>query len=150
MSVDRKQLDKTVTHIFGDGTDVNSYLRKFINFEIELDAGKINASFRDKFLEYVSLFDESVFGLQPTTDRYISALFSGLDARTQEQLILKTQTIHKLLYETKEKDLAFMCFELLLTVFFREESEHSRAPFYYEYDKKKEGYVLLVNSSLPR
>lgn len=150
MSVDRKQLDKTVTHIFGDGTNVNSYLRKFINFEIELDAGKINASFRDKFLEYVSLFNESVFGLQPTIDRYLSALFSGLDARTQEQLILKTQTIHKLLYETKEKDLAFMCFELLLTVFFREESEHSRAPFYYEYDKKKEGYVLLVNSSLPK
>ena len=49
--LDRCQPDYaiTVTHIFGDGTDVNSYLRKFINFEIELDAGKINASFRDKF-----------------------------------------------------------------------------------------------------
>ncbi len=150
MSVDRKQLDKTVTHIFGAGTDVNAYLRKFINFEIELDTGEINASFRDKFLEYISLFDESVFGPQPIIDRFLSSLFSGLDARTQEQLILKAQTIHKLLFEPKEKDCAFMCFELLLTVFFREESEHTHPPFYYKYDGKKESYVLFVNSSLPK
>lgn len=112
-------------------------------------AWKINASFRDKFLDYISLFDESVFEPQPIIDRYLSSLFSGLDARTQEQLILKAQTIHKLLFEPKEKDLAFMCFELLLTVFLREESGHSDAPFYYKYDRKKENYVLFVNSSLP-
>lgn len=150
MSVDRKQLDKTVTRIFGEGTDVNSYLRKFINFEIELNVGEINASFSDKFSDYISLFDKSAFELQPTIDRYLSALFSGLDARTQEQLILKAQTIHTLLFELKEKDLAFMCFELLLAVFFREELEHNQAPFYYEYDRKKESYILSINSLLPK
>jgi hypothetical protein len=132
MSVDRKQLDRTVAHVFGDGTDVNAYLRKFVNFEIEFDAGQINASFRDKFSEYFSLFNESAFEPKPNIDRYLSSLFTGIDVRTQEHLIMKIQTIHKLLFNPKEKDWSFMCFELLLAVFLREGIEFNKAPFYYE------------------
>ncbi len=43
-----------------------------------------------------------------------------------------------------------MCFELLLAFFLREGSESDKAPFYYQYDSKKEKYSLLVNSSLPK
>lgn len=150
LSIDGKQLDRTVKHIFGDETEVSSYLMKFINFEIELGLGEVNSSFREKFSEYISLFDGSASDPWHGIDRYLSSLFSGTDMRTLEHMIRKLQTIHKILFGDKEKDLAFMCFELLLAITYKNNSNFEKAPFYYKYDQKKQCYTLYIDPSLPK
>ena len=150
LSVDRKQLDKTIKQIFGDETEASSYLRKFISFEIDLSIGEVNSSFREKYSEYVSLFDESASESWQDIDTYLSLLFSGTDIRTQEHMVRKLHIIHKLLFSDKEKDWAFMCFELLLAIMFKNNHNFENAPFYYEYDKKKQWYALCVDQSLPQ
>ena len=59
LAVDKKQLEHTIECIFGQHTDTNKYLKKFISFELSLDNGEINESFINKYPEYFSLLDET-------------------------------------------------------------------------------------------
>lgn len=99
LAIDRPQLDNTVTQIFGSNVSTETYLKKFINLEINLDAGNVNSSFRKKYHNYISLYDEKLLESQISIDEYFSALFSGMSARTQERLMEKITTIHRLLFK---------------------------------------------------
>ena len=52
LAVDKGQLDQTVQQIFGADTDTTKYLKKFINFEVQLDTGRIEGSFTEKYVDY--------------------------------------------------------------------------------------------------
>ena len=45
MALDKTQIEHTITMIFGEDTDCDAYLRKFIDFEFEIDSGTVNDSF---------------------------------------------------------------------------------------------------------
>ena len=55
MALDKTQIEHTITMIFGEDTDCDAYLRKFIDFEFEIDSGTVNDSFLKKYSDYVAL-----------------------------------------------------------------------------------------------
>lgn len=154
MALDKTQLEHTIRKTFGDETDCDGYLKKFIDFELEIGTGNVNDGFLKKYSDYIDLFDESI--LEPWTEihDYIAALFSGMEIRQQEHLVNKIHTIHRLLFNTDEKkDYSFLCFELLMAVVSENADTMKTAPLHYDEIKSVGGYdseyFLTIEHSLP-
>lgn len=132
-AVDKTQLEHTVKMIFGDHTDCGAYLKKFIDFELEIDIGTVNNNFLTKYSDYVELFDDNLLETWHGLNDYISALFSGIEVRRQEHLVKKIHTIHRLLFSKDEKkDYSFLCFELFMAVMSENSNTPGKAPLYYD------------------
>ncbi len=116
LAIDKSQLEHTVTQVFGDKESTKSYLKKFIDFELTLNTGTINGNFMEKYPEYFSMFDKDAITTNFSFEEFLSALFADIDMRTQEHLMDRITTIHRLLFPDDKKDYSFMCFELMLLV----------------------------------
>lgn len=114
IAMDKKQLECSIRHLFGF-EEGNKYLEKFINFEIKLDKGEVSENIIEKYADYFRLFDKDLFQFDDSVEECLQALFTGIDIRTQEQIINKAMIAHKLLF-TDKKDYSFMCMELLTSV----------------------------------
>lgn len=149
MALDKGQLENTVQQIFGKAVDCDAYLKKFIDFELKLDIGKVNNRFLEKYSDYTALFDQTALEPWAEFDRYIALLFSEIEVRRQEHLIQKVKMVHELQFGGQEKkDISFLCFELLMAVFEERNKRTSRAPFFY--GSFREGhYELTINDDLP-
>lgn len=143
LAVDKGQLDKTVQQIFGDGTDTTKYLRKFINFEVELDTGRIEGSFTEKYATYCEMFDNSLISTELSLDAFFSALFAGIDARTQERYMERIQTIHRMLFPDTTKDYSFMCAEVMWVVFHDRIDRKIRMPIDYNASYDNQGFYII-------
>ncbi len=123
LSMDKNQIKNIVNQIFGtEYTD--AYLRKFINFEISLDIGEVSSKFKEKYVNYISLFDENAQPCQKNVEEIISCIFDGIDARTQDKIVKKAELLHSMVFSTKP-DYAVMCVELLWLVIKYWNNEHS-------------------------
>lgn len=45
IAIDQKQLENSVKQIFGEKTEASQYLKKFIDFTLKLDKGKMTKGF---------------------------------------------------------------------------------------------------------
>lgn len=117
LAVAKDQLDHTIRQVFGNEIDINQYLKKFIDFQMELDIGTIQGGFSQKYEAYFSMFDETLIQTDFNFEEYFSSLFYDLDIRTQEHLMEHITTIHRFLFPEGKKDYSFLCFELLWMVF---------------------------------
>lgn len=118
LSIDKSQLEHTVSQVYGSGTDVGEYLKKFIDFGVELDTGTIDAEvFDQRFNKYVGLFDGFAKG---TTDKDVTdfkkTILEGIDIRNRIALVDKCNLIHDLVAKGEKKDFRFLCLELFLAV----------------------------------
>lgn len=152
MALDKEQLENTIRQIFGESVNCAAYLKKFVDFELEIDTGVVNSNFFEKFRDYIALFDESA--LEPWVDLYdfIAALFSQIDIRRQEHLVKKIQMIHQLLFSGQpKKDFSFLCFELLMAVLSDNAAIVDTAPLHFVDVKRSpyDGYVLKIEHSIP-
>lgn len=118
ISLDKTQFTQVVSHIFGDNTDVDKYLAKFIDFEMYLDEGKFNDEFDTKFEYYLKHFDYLNGGTKlEDIAEFKNHIFDGMDMRTKIKLIDKCNLLHNILNPTDEKqDFAFMCIEVSFMV----------------------------------
>lgn len=132
LAVDKSQLDNTVQQIFGTNTDTTKYLTKFIDFEIQLDIGRIECGFSEKFADYFAMFDESLIETTFSFDKYFSALFAGIDIRTQEHMMSRIKTVHAMLFPDIKKDYSFMCAELAWLVFSERFPSNNLMPIVYD------------------
>ena len=57
MAYDEKQIAHTIEEIFGHGTDVNNYLRKFVDYKLELDKGSGGDNVFENFAFYFDRFN---------------------------------------------------------------------------------------------
>lgn len=149
LTLDGGQLERTVKCIFGEETDSSEYLRKFIDFEIPIDIGSVNSGFFEKYHEYVSLFDPNLLEPWPEISDYVSALFSKMDMRTQEHLIKKIETIHRLVFKDKKKDYSYLCFELLMVVFSHMAPRSNRIPIFFQKHTHDEFILAFAEEALP-
>lgn len=146
LAVDKSQLDKTISQIFGDGTDTTKYLRKFVNLELELDAGKITGSFWKKHFDYFELFDPLLIDTDFPFEDFVNALFSGIDARTQERLMDRINTVHRILFPYGKKDYSVMCCELMWIVLSVYYGVTNAVPYKHAYDQQKNScFALTLN-----
>jgi hypothetical protein len=95
--------------------DSTEYLKKFIQFEVELNKGEVSEKITDKYSDYISLFDKDLIKFNDSIEEFIQAIFKNISAREQEHLIDKAMLVHKMLF-TEPKDYAFMCVELLIVI----------------------------------
>ncbi len=146
LAVDKNQLDKTVSQIFGEGTDTTKYLRKFINFELQLGPGRITDGFFDKYSYYIDLFDEELIETSFSFESFFTAIFSGIDARSQERIIDRLFTVHKLLFPDMKKDYAFMCAEVMWVVLSEYHGLNTSMPISYDASYEKQCFTMKPGS----
>lgn len=118
LSIDKTQLEHIVKQTFGENTNTDKYLGKFINFEIDLDEGEMNEYAEERFNYYYSKFEPVVpnITVEDVTELK-NILYIGVGIRTWINIIDKCQLLHSMLYpEDKKMDLSFLCIELFLTV----------------------------------
>lgn len=110
ISMDKIQIEHSIKEIYGE-IDVDTYLRKFISFKVNLDNGKASQYLR-KYEGYVSMFDIPKEE-EEEIEIFFADLMDGLDIRTQERIFNKAETIHRLICDTEIRDSSIMTFEIL-------------------------------------
>ncbi len=114
LSMDKVQLQSSINQIFGENK-ADQYLKKFIQFEVKLDKGRVSERFTEKYTEYLNLFDKDLVSYHESIEEFAQAVFKNIDIREQEQLIHRAQLAHQLLF-SEPKDYSFLCMELLIVV----------------------------------
>ena len=121
LAIDRRQLEHSVEEMFGARQSTNSmsvekYLKKFIDFSMTLDNGKINDNLIDKYAFYFEKFlvDGELKNKEKIVE-VISKLFTGMDIRIQEKLIEKIDILHSIVCK-ESVDGSVIIFEILYEV----------------------------------
>jgi len=117
LAVDKQQLEYTIKKIYGESTDVNRYLSKFIDFTINLDTGTWNDRFEEAFGDYLQRFQE----IKGVTDigeieRFRKFIFQGIDMRSSIDIINKCKLLHETIWGESKADYFVMCIELFISV----------------------------------
>jgi hypothetical protein len=110
IAVDGDQLDNTIKQIYGQKTNVDRYLKKFIDFQLNLDIGKTYIGYAEKYASYFCKFDNSL-ELNEVMDA-LAKLLDDVDMRTQEKLFNKADTIHRMICSEKY-DISLLFFEMM-------------------------------------
>lgn len=118
IAVDKKQFEYTVKNIYGNDTDVDKYLAKFINFEMSLDEGYLSGDFDARFDYYLSHFDYlNSNTTNSDINEFKSQIFTGIDMRSKIEIIDKCHLLHTLLNKDETiLDYSVMCVEIAFMV----------------------------------
>lgn len=130
LGVEKDQLTHTIKQVFGEQTDVEHYLRKFIDFEMRLSSGDLQKSFLSEHENYISMFEDSLVDPDFNVEELCVALFGdeSVEIRRKEHLIERITTAHRMLFNDKKKDYSFMCAELMWVAFNEIYEEHYTSP----------------------
>ena len=131
LAIDKSELAHVIKTAYGEGINVERYLRKIIDFYLNLDLGEISEHYFEKYQSYVDRFtpipnspDES--WMRETAE----SLMHGLDIRTQEKIWQKAEMLHGIVTEPGETlDYSCLAFELMDLVIFSAKADayHSEA-----------------------
>ena len=110
VSMDKKQIEHSIKEIYGE-IDVDTYLRKYISFKVNLDNGTA-AHYIKKYETYTLMF-EIPEEEKLIVEAFFADIMRGLDIRTQERIFNKAETIHRLMQSDELKDDSIMTFEIL-------------------------------------
>lgn len=92
LSVDRTQLDYSIKKIFGDNTDIDGYLKKFVDFTIKIDNGVMDDNWQEKFS--VDFFNSFEINDMPVVKNEIEPYLSFLNIREKEKIFNKISVIN--------------------------------------------------------
>ncbi len=128
LTIDLGQLEHIVRQIYGEQVDATSYLRKFIQFELRLEAGTINDGFDERFANYTQHFKlQSATTNEQDVIEFRRCIFDGINMRSRISIINKCELIHKFLAKDEVVDSGYMCLEILLVLLNDCEIDISRA-----------------------
>lgn len=118
MAIDKKQLEHSVEEMFGTKNDsgsmnVEKYLKKFIDFSVVLDNGKINDTLREKYDFYFNRFmlEDDI----EKVNRILSIVLEEIDIRRQEKIIEKANLVHSIVC-CNMVDISVLVFEVMYEV----------------------------------
>lgn len=133
LSVDKQQLENTVSQIYGTGTSVESYLAKFIDFEVKLDAGTIQDNFEMRFKYYTKNFELINKDInQSEIDHFIKTIMEGIDMRKRIAIVEKCQLLHTFVSNNSVMDSSLMCMEILMVILFESKIDLEIANNYFD------------------
>ena len=138
IAVDYNQLDNSVRQIYGANTDIESFLKKFIDFKINLDLGNLQSGFVNNYQKLISTIEFTSDSQKDEAIEIIRSLLScsEIDIRNQEKILEKATIINKLLFTTN-LSAEVLVFELLVLVCMKityklKDSGERRASAYYD------------------
>lgn len=117
IAVDRRQLEHSVEEMFGmkeDSIDVEKYLKKFIDFSIALDYGKVNDRYQERYPFYFERFSMDADAEQMLKE-FLPCLFTGIDIRRIEKMIEKADVVHSVICKDRV-DISVLAFEMLYEI----------------------------------
>lgn len=109
IAMEKKQIENSLHQIYGEGMDVDQYLKKFISFSVKLD----NGSARNFIAKYPSFMD--MFDIQENDEMesFLNTITLGLDIRTQEKIFEKAENMHRLAATSEKMNSEILAFEIL-------------------------------------
>ena len=109
IAMEKKQIENSLHQIYGEGMDVDQYLKKFISFSVKLD----NGSARNFIAKYPSFMD--MFDIQENDEMesFLNTITLGLDIRTQEKIFEKAENMHRLAATSEKMNSEILDFEIL-------------------------------------
>lgn len=116
VAVDKTQLSHSIRTIYGENTEVEEYLKKIINLTFELDNGKISEGVLEKYQSYFQNFEGITNDNQSQVEKFFSDLWNGVDIRTQEKMMSKIESMHRLL-TMRRLDISAAMLELVCSKF---------------------------------
>lgn len=133
LSVDKQQLENTVSQIYGTGTSVESYLAKFIDFEVKLEAGTIQDNFEMRFKYYTKNFELINKDInQNEIDHFITTIMEGIDMRKRIAIVEKCQLLHTFVSNNSVMDSSLMCMEILMVILYESKIDLETANNYFD------------------
>ena len=133
LSVDKQQLENTVSQIYGTGASVESYLAKFIDFEVKLEAGTIQDNFEIRFKYYTKNFELINKDInQSEIDHFITAIMEGIDMRKRIAIVEKCQLLHTFVSNNSVMDSSLMCMEILMVILYESKIDLETANNYFD------------------
>ena len=120
MAIDRKQLNHSVEEMFGtknedDSMDIEKYLKKFIDFSMVLDNGRVNESFKEKYKFYFEKFMVNNPSDLEKGTQLLQELLNEVDIRRQEKIVEKANLVHSIICDT-QVDVSVLFFELMYEI----------------------------------
>ncbi len=117
LAVDKQQLEYTIKQIYGESTDVDKYLSKFIDFTVNLDTGTLNDRFEEVFKSYISHFkDIKIAADLEDVEEFRKIIFQGIDIRSSIDIINKSSLLHEIIWGEEQAEGYVMCIELFISV----------------------------------
>ncbi|MCJ8046597.1 KAP family P-loop NTPase fold protein [Blautia sp. NSJ-166] len=114
LAIDRDELTQVIKTAYGTDIDTSAYLKKIIDFYVQLDFGKPASDYLDKYADFFSHF----FGFDTSINWCNSAvptLMAFLDIRTQEKIWKKAELIHNMI-TNKALDCSCLVYELVVLI----------------------------------
>lgn len=115
LSVDKHQLENTVSQIYGAATSVDSFLAKFIDFEVKLVVGEISNVVAEAYPQYMDCFTYDISHRGEIEELCVTIL-KGIEVRKCKAIVEKSYLCHRLLNKDGKCDASVLCIELLLTL----------------------------------
>ena len=112
ITMDKKQLEHSIKQIYGE-IDVDTYLRKFISFKLDLDNGMARR-YCEKYERYFKKF-EYIENDMVDIEKFFGEIFENIDIRTQEKIFYKAELVHDMCISEKV-DFSILMFEILFLV----------------------------------
>ena len=155
ISINEKQLKNTVKQMFGTEISFESYLRKFVDFRISLDAGNMDSSeLQIKLKDFYELFDET--GDCKLRDELLGNICCLMTAREFERACNNAMLCHSLVGKNT-KNLSRDCATAEIVLFVckiaieKEDGRASIVPVYGNDPKTKLGkYIKNQFKKIPR
>lgn len=117
IAMDKNQIENCIFQVFGH-PNPEQYLKKFIQFSVQLDVGTVTEKFIERHNRYFQLFDKDKILFDDSMEEFLQSFLKAITVREQEQLIARAYLIHKLVFGEKsdKKDYSFLCAELLIVI----------------------------------
>ncbi len=114
VAVNEKQLKNSVIQMFGKDISFDTYLRKFIDFRINIDNGTVDGDeLKKKLQEYKGFFSDR--GNESIFDDVLGGIFRTLNAREIERVCSNAMLCHRLVdVDTRNFEYDYMVAELFL------------------------------------
>ena len=109
IAMEKKQIENSLHQIYGEGMDVDQYLKKFISFSVKLDNGSAR-NFIAKYPSFMEMFDIQE---NDEMESFLNTITLGLDIRTQEKIFEKAENMHRLAATSEKMNSEILAFEIL-------------------------------------
>ena len=114
LAIDRNELTQVIKTAYGMDIDTSAYLKKIIDFYVQLDFGRPASDYWDKYSDFSSRFFGSDISLNWCCS-VIPTLMTNLDIRTQEKIWKKAELIHNMITDNV-LDCSCLVYELVVLV----------------------------------
>jgi len=147
LAIDRNELTQVIKTAYGTDIDTSAYLKKIIDFYVQLDFGKPASDYWDKYSDFSSRFFGSDISINWCYN-VIPTLMANLDIRTQEKIWKKAELIHNMITDNV-LDCSCLVYELVVLIqdYCASKSAQAKSNFRSILDKLLDDYIKPLKKS---